>query len=405
MSEFQSTQMLALILGAHDFPESPRLAPNSSFFNSASDVFKYLRDKGGLAVPEPNIHWLFDDCRSPSEQLKDIGSFIHRRTHELKGKGLQVKDLLLYYVGHGLFSDQTYCFAVRSTNENNEGASSIRAVDLAKEIKRNATFRRHFLIIDCCFSAAIIKEFQSGPLQVARIKLQEGFPQRGTAILCSSNARDASRAPEGLDHTMFSDALISVLRQGHPNLGPRFSISELADLVREHLRNEYDEWVRPEVHSPDQSEGDIANIPMFPNPAHESPAERRDAQKARIAEDERRKRAETNRQAEQREPLDRGINKVPFANEKVGSDRLANLSGTGDEIAQPQPRIDEGRRAVLEDLIAQTEIFLQYSLSDKALQRLQKIAAMFPGEEHYNARLKNLYQVANWWPPGASKRK
>ena len=52
----------------------------------------------------------------------------------------------------------------------------------------------------------------------------------------------------------------------------------------------------------------------------------------------------------------------------------------------------------LEDLIVQTEIFLQYSLQSKAIERLQKIAAMFPGEEERNARLQNLYQMANWWP-------
>ena len=38
----------------------------------------------------------------------------------------------------------------------------------------------------------------------------------------------------------------------------------------------------------------------------------------------------------------------------------------------------------LEDLIVQTEIFLQYSLQAKRLERLQKIAAMFPGEEERN---------------------
>src|SRR6266699_675069 len=65
---------------------------------------------------------------------------------------------------------------------------------------------------------------------------------------------------------------------------------------------------------------------------------------------------------------------------------------------------DEGRQLqALEDLIVQTEIFLQYSLQNKALERLQKIAAMYPGEEERNARLSNLYQMANWWPQGAPK--
>jgi len=69
------------------------------------------------------------------------------------------------------------------------------------------------------------------------------------------------------------------------------------------------------------------------------------------------------------------------------------------EVAETAPVTEEGRKLqALEDLIVQTEIFLQYSLQSKAVERLQKIAAMFPGEEARNERLHNLYQLANWWP-------
>jgi diguanylate cyclase (GGDEF)-like protein len=78
----------------------------------------------------------------------------------------------------------------------------------------------------------------------------------------------------------------------------------------------------------------------------------------------------------------------------------------GGAASAAPPNSEEARHAqALEDLIVQTEIFLQYSLQSKALERLQKIAAMFPGEEARNARLQNLYQMANWWPPGAAKPK
>jgi diguanylate cyclase (GGDEF)-like protein len=70
------------------------------------------------------------------------------------------------------------------------------------------------------------------------------------------------------------------------------------------------------------------------------------------------------------------------------------------------PVSEEGQRMqALEDLIVQTEIFLQYSLQSKAVDRLQKIAEMFPGEEEKNSRLKTLYQTANWWPKGAPPKK
>lgn len=57
------------------------------------------------------------------------------------------------------------------------------------------------------------------------------------------------------------------------------------------------------------------------------------------------------------------------------------------------------RTQSLDDLIVQAEIFMQYSLQAKAVERLQKIAELFPNEEQSNERLRNLCQLANWWPP------
>jgi diguanylate cyclase (GGDEF)-like protein len=84
--------------------------------------------------------------------------------------------------------------------------------------------------------------------------------------------------------------------------------------------------------------------------------------------------------------------------------RPSMVSGAGGETAPAM--VEESKKTqALEDLIVQTEIFLQYSLQAKALERLEKIAAMFPGEEEKYPRLRNLYQTANWWPKGAPKAK
>jgi diguanylate cyclase (GGDEF)-like protein len=84
----------------------------------------------------------------------------------------------------------------------------------------------------------------------------------------------------------------------------------------------------------------------------------------------------------------------------------AGQASTAHASSAPVASTEEGRQVqALEDLIVQTEIFLQYSLQSKALERLQRIAAMFPGEEERNARLSNLYQAANWWPKGPPKQK
>jgi diguanylate cyclase (GGDEF)-like protein len=82
----------------------------------------------------------------------------------------------------------------------------------------------------------------------------------------------------------------------------------------------------------------------------------------------------------------------------------APKAAVSQEMAPENPVTEEGKKQqALEDLIVQTEIFLQYSLQSKAIERLQRISAMFPGEEERNPRLQGLYQMANWWPKSAAK--
>jgi len=84
--------------------------------------------------------------------------------------------------------------------------------------------------------------------------------------------------------------------------------------------------------------------------------------------------------------------------------RTDGFSGAGSGEA-PRPSTDEGRaQQALEDLIVQVEIFLQYSLQGKAIERLERLAQAHPGEEDRNDRLRALYERANWWPKGAPPR-
>jgi hypothetical protein len=275
MSDDQSSRTLAIVLGASVFPDSPKLQ-GASFSNSAADVRRYLVDEKGLGLPGENLLSLFNDSRSPAGQLIAIAKFLTLRSAQLKTEGSRPDNLLVYYVGHGSFTrgtEQAYCLAVRYTNAINEGATSIKAAELATVIKENTACWRRYLIFDCCFSASILKEFQGAALDAATVQLEREFPEQGTSLLCASNSYEPARAPVGATRTMFSDALIKALRTGHHNAGPLLSFGELGALVRENLRIAYpDSFVRPELHSPDQRKGDVATLPLFPNPAYRSPA-------------------------------------------------------------------------------------------------------------------------------------
>jgi uncharacterized membrane protein len=267
-------------MGASWFPDAPSLATGRAFYNSAADFRDYLLSSQGLGVPVDNLCWLFDDSRSPSDQLMAMASFLSRKGRELSGIGTPPEELFFFYVGHGMFTqaDQSYCLAVRATDENNQDVTSVRASDLAAVIKGNARFLRRFFILDCCFAASAFRHFQSSPLQVAKVQLLEELPSQGTALLCSSSASDPSLVSKDFSRTMFTGALLIALKHGHPNLGDHISFSELGDLVKQVLRKEHpQDWVRPQVLSPDQREGDISRVPLFPNPASSQLRGRREA--------------------------------------------------------------------------------------------------------------------------------
>ena len=55
---------------------------------------------------------------------------------------------------------------------------------------------------------------------------------------------------------------------------------------------------------------------------------------------------------------------------------------------------EHGVSTVLEDLILQAEIFLQYGMRSRAVERLERIRRLFPGEEAKNQKLYHLYTSA-----------
>ncbi|MEJ2337243.1 MAG: hypothetical protein P8Y26_16650 [Gemmatimonadales bacterium] len=52
----------------------------------------------------------------------------------------------------------------------------------------------------------------------------------------------------------------------------RLSLAEIGEVVQRLIRRKFGQsGVRPEIHSPHQEKGDIARIPLFPNPAYTPP--------------------------------------------------------------------------------------------------------------------------------------
>ncbi|MBZ5568983.1 MAG: diguanylate cyclase [Acidobacteriia bacterium] len=69
-----------------------------------------------------------------------------------------------------------------------------------------------------------------------------------------------------------------------------------------------------------------------------------------------------------------------------------------EEKESDTPETPEGETTVLEDLMLQAEIFLQYAMRAKAVERLERIHKLFPREEEKNEKLRELYMTAGFTP-------
>lgn len=85
-------------------------------------------------------------------------------------------------------------------------------------------------------------------------------------------------------------------------------------------------------------------------------------------------------------------------NNRFGAIANRITSVSKDEAADAKPAVDAGEPTVLEDFILQAEIFLQYGMRSKAVERLERASKLFPREEERNEKLRNLYNNAGYLP-------
>lgn len=286
---------LLILLGASAWPLFPEFQSSKAFAQAARGVKTYFLDPKRFGLSPENLLELFDSKQSPDELDVEIGQFLERRITAMKAAGHAARDVLLYFVGHGGFvgHDSDFYLAIRRTRQENPYTSGVQVIALADTLTKKARHLRRIIILDCCFASAAFTAFQAGPAQVALEKTRDafevgqkgvGFPAKGTALLCSSNHKSPSLLlPDG-SSTMFTTALLDALAEGMPSQRERLSLREVKDIAADLLSKTRDTGTpTPVVLSPDQSEGDVADIPFFPNPHAEdvlnspSPFDKNDA--------------------------------------------------------------------------------------------------------------------------------
>jgi diguanylate cyclase (GGDEF)-like protein len=80
------------------------------------------------------------------------------------------------------------------------------------------------------------------------------------------------------------------------------------------------------------------------------------------------------------------------------ANRFQTVASSVDPIPVSDGGIHESEPTVLEDFILQAEIYLQYGMRSKALERLERISKLFPHEEEKNDKLRHIYTVSGFSP-------
>jgi hypothetical protein len=267
---------LVILLGASTWPFSPEFQSSEAFANAARRLKAYFLNPQPFGLPAENLLDLFDANNSADELDLAIERFLQQRIATMKTTGNAARDLLVYFIGHGGFvgRDSDFYLAIRRTRMENPRASGLQVMSLADTLIEQARHLRRIIVLDCCFAAAAFSAFQSGPAQIAMEKTVDafevgqkvsGFPAKGTTLLCSSNHKSPSLLlPDG-SSTMFTKAFLDVLVHGTSSQPDYLTLRNAKD-VAWNLLSKIRNAPKPVVHSPDQSEGDVADIPFFPNP-------------------------------------------------------------------------------------------------------------------------------------------
>jgi hypothetical protein len=272
---------LAIILGSQDWSRAG-LDKAPSFRRSAAYFHKYLLmpPPDGLGLEPDLVLNLFDDPTPAGEQLTRIREAVEALLPERSAAGKPVEDILIYYVGHGSCNASKHLhLLVRDSRSGLEEDSSIGAPALARLLKKVAAKQRRVLVLDCCFSEAAANAVGAmrpvdqlnetvAEAAVNDLRRENDEPEFGTLLFCSSPRSKVSIGIPTAERTLFTGALLEVLREGMTRKVEMLSFSDLLEGVFAKMKGKYGEDPpppRPALHQPDQRCGDMLALPAFPN--------------------------------------------------------------------------------------------------------------------------------------------
>lgn len=263
---------LAILTGASSWPNVAGFEESDAFSASAKGLRDYLLHSVP-ELPEKNVLWLFDE-HGTVEQYERIHAFLEERLKTLGAQGGANVTLFVAYIGHGNPVGGGLRLLLRDTRSPLENVTSFDTATLSGLLRAVAPQSRRIILLDCCFAGAATQTLMSSAdtIMSEGSRRAIGAGDKGVSLLCASSSKEPARLDLTQGRTMFTGALVDFLREGDPRMTGELSIRQVCEAVAARLDEAHgSEAPRPEVHSPRQVGRDLADAPMFLNPA--APAE------------------------------------------------------------------------------------------------------------------------------------
>jgi hypothetical protein len=215
----------AILIASSKFPEEPGLTPLRCPENDVDAVNELLRS--------PDFGQFAETFVFPNKPSHEILEQIETVLHDAGRDDL----VLIYFSGHGkLNTAGQLCLATANTKLRALGSTSI-PVERIKSFFDTASTRKRILILDCCYSGAVGKNFIKGGVD-DQLQLMSGG--QGTVIMTASTGFQTAVEKEGDQHGLFTKHLVEGIRSGEADRDEDglVDIHELYQHVHEKVRAE-----------------------------------------------------------------------------------------------------------------------------------------------------------------------
>jgi hypothetical protein len=219
------------------------------------------------ALTDPNIWGVPDDERKRIRTVANPTSPAELVGPIREAAALAEDTLIVYYAGHGLIDrHERQLLLTLPDSIEDQPDTCVRSGDVRRAIRDTGSALRRVLILDCCFSGQVLTEMTDGHRQDVQMAVSTLRDVEGAYVMTSAPRDRPSHAPDPKRCTLFTGALVDVMRQGLPDGPEMLGLRDLFLEARKRILA-----LKPEVpqEPQDEDQGGVGGLGFVRNTARE----------------------------------------------------------------------------------------------------------------------------------------